>query len=88
MPTSPTTTGATSSATTKLPVTRAAVYAHVGAEHEDDAVREIHDAHDAEDQRQAAGDEKQDRRLRQRAQALRQTKPKACEAQSQALSSL
>ena len=46
--------------------------ADIGAEHEDDAVRKIDDAHDAEDQGQPAGDEEQDRRLRKRTQALRQ----------------
>src|ERR1700730_16193428 len=34
-------------------------------------MRKIDDAHDAEDQGQAAGDEEQDRRLGERAQALR-----------------
>ena len=46
--------------------------ADIGAEHEDDAVGEIDDAHDAEDQRQPARDEEQDRRLRERVEALRQ----------------
>ncbi len=46
--------------------------ADIGAEHENDAVREIDDAHDAEDQRQPTGDEEQDRGLRERIEALRQ----------------
>jgi hypothetical protein len=48
--------------------------ADIGAEHENDAVGEIDDAHDPEDQRQSARDEKQDRRLRQRIEALGQNK--------------
>src|SRR5437016_1885315 len=39
--------------------------ADIGAEPENDAVGKIDDAHDAEDQRQPAGDEEQDRRLRE-----------------------
>ena len=46
--------------------------ADIGAEHEDDAVGKVDDAHDPEDQRQSARDEKQDRRLRQRVEALGQ----------------
>ena len=46
--------------------------ADIGAEHENDAVGEIDDAHDPEDQRQSACDEKQDRRLRERVEALGQ----------------
>ena len=48
--------------------------ADIRTEHEDGAVRKIDDAHDAKDQGEPAGDEKQDRRLRERAQALRQDK--------------
>ena len=35
-------------------------HAHIGAEHEQLAVREIHDVHDAEDQREPGGDQRQD----------------------------
>ena len=35
-------------------------HAHIGAEHEQFAVGEIHDVHDAEDQRQAGSDQRQD----------------------------
>ncbi len=45
--------------------------ADIGAQHEERAMREVHDAHDAEDQRQSDAEEEQQCRLRQRVQALR-----------------
>ena len=44
--------------------------ADIGAQHEERAVREVDDAHDAEDQREADAEEEQQCRLRQRIQAL------------------
>ena len=76
MPTPPTTIGARISAGDEAVGEDVRRVADIGAEHEDDAVGEIDDAHDAEDQREAAGDEEQDRRLRERTQALRQMKPR------------
>ena len=44
--------------------------ADIGAQHEERTMREVHDAHDAEDQRQADAEEEQQRRLGQRVEAL------------------
>ena len=44
--------------------------ADIGAQHEERAMGEVDDAHDAEDQRQAAAEEKQQRGLRQRVETL------------------
>ena len=51
---------ATMSASQKFPGRRHHHHAEIGAEHEQFAVREIHHVHDAEDQRQAGGDQRQD----------------------------
>ena len=59
------------SATQKLPVMRDRGVADERAQHEERAMREVDDAHDAEDQRQADAEEEQQRGLRQRVDALR-----------------
>ena len=48
------------SASQKLPVAASTMHADIGAEHEQLAVGEVHHVHDAEDQRQAGGDQRQD----------------------------
>src|SRR5262249_20332824 len=44
--------------------------ADIGAQHEQAAMREVDDAHNAEDEREPARDEEQNRCLRERVQAL------------------
>ena len=51
---------ATTSASQKLPVVANVEDAHVGAEHEQLAVREVHHVHDAEDEGQPRGNQGQD----------------------------
>ena len=70
-PKPPTSSGATISATQKLPVICDRRIADIGAQHEERAMREVDDAHDAEDQRESDAEEEQQRCLRQRVEALR-----------------
>ena len=51
---------ATMSASQKFPVDAIDHHADISAEHEQFAVREIHHVHDAEDQRQPGGDQRED----------------------------
>ena len=69
-PKAPTSRGAAISAAQKLPVDVHCGIADIRAQHEECAVREVDDAHDAEDQRQADAEEEQQRGLRQRVEAL------------------
>ena len=59
-PSSATISVASTSASQKLPVVASTMHADIGAEHEQLAVGEVHHVHDAEDQRQAGGDQRQD----------------------------
>ncbi len=59
-PSSATMSVASTSASQKLPRGRQHDHADIGAEHEQLAVGEVHHVHDAEDQRQARGDQRQD----------------------------
>ena len=69
-PTRPTIGGTTRSAGQNQPESGDRRVAEVGAQHVEDAVGEVHDAQDAEDEREAGGDEEEEPGERQRVEEL------------------